>query len=210
MNKIALFFQILMQIIAKRFNLSLRQLEFCLYDEILILFNGNKKDRKLVINNSSKRSNVFVTIRIKENWNFVVGKRAEKIMQKIKFEKLTRILNFKGVVASTGKAIGKARIMSVGIGKENIDLLKKQMKKMKKGEILVSKTTGPDMIIACRKAGAIVSEEGGICSHAAIISRELGIPCIINTKIATDVLNDGDLIEVDAYNGIVKILKHNK
>ena len=77
---------------------------------------------------------------------------------------------------------------------------------MKKGAVLVTGSTGPEMIIACKKAGAIVTEEGGITSHAAIVSRELGIPCVIGTKIATQVLKDGDLVEVDAYNGMVKKL----
>ena len=54
------------------------------------------------------------------------------------------------------------------------------------------------------KAAAIVTDIGGITTHAAIISRELGIPCIIGTKIATKLLKDGDYIEVDAENGIVK------
>ena len=59
-----------------------------------------------------------------------------------------------------------------------------------------------------KKAGAIVTEEGGITSHAAIVSRELGIPSVIGTKIATKVLKDGDLVEVDANKGVVKILKN--
>ena len=57
------------------------------------------------------------------------------------------------------------------------------------------------------KSKAIVTDEGGITSHAAIVSRELGIPCIIGTKIGTQVLKDGDLVEVDAYQGIVTILR---
>lgn len=81
---------------------------------------------------------------------------------------------------------------------------------MKKGDVLVTGSTGPEMILACKKTGAIVAEEGGICSHAAIVSRELNIPCIIGTKIATQVLKDGDLVEVDANNGMVKILKRAK
>jgi pyruvate,water dikinase len=57
-----------------------------------------------------------------------------------------------------------------------------------------------------RKAGAIITDIGGITSHAAIVSREMKKPCIIATKIATQVLKDGDLVEVDADNGVVRIL----
>jgi len=59
---------------------------------------------------------------------------------------------------------------------------------------------------AMKKAAAIVTNEGGVTSHAAIVSRELGIPCVIGTKIATEVLHDGDLVEVDANHGKVTIL----
>ena len=58
-----------------------------------------------------------------------------------------------------------------------------------------------------KKIKGIVTNEGGIACHAAIISRELKIPCIIGTKIATKVINNGDLIEMDANKGVVKILK---
>ena len=80
---------------------------------------------------------------------------------------------------------------------------------MKQGEILVAPMTSPDYITALRKAAAVITDEGGITSHAAIVSRELGIPGIVGTKIATQVLKDGDLVEVDAERGIVRIIKRN-
>ena len=81
------------------------------------------------------------------------------------------------------------------------------MNKMNKGDILVSIATDPDIVPAMKKAAAIVTEQGGVTSHAAIVSRELRIPCVIGTKIATKVLKDNDLVEVDATKGIIKILK---
>lgn len=66
--------------------------------------------------------------------------------------------------------------------------------------------TTPDCIIAIHKASAIVTDEGDVLSHASIVSREFGIPCVIGTKIATKVLKDGDIVKVDAKNGIVKII----
>jgi len=79
--------------------------------------------------------------------------------------------------------------------------------KMNKGDILVASMTTPDFVLAMRKAEAIITDEGGVTCHAAIVSRELGIPCIIGTKNATKVLKDGDLVEVDANTGSVKIIK---
>lgn len=102
----------------------------------------------------------------------------------------------KGIPASSGRAKGVVAIVR-GVS---------ELGKMKKGYVLVTVTTHPDYVPAMQKAVAIVTEEGGLTSHAAIVSRELGIPCIVGTKIATKVLNDGDRIEVDALKGIVKIL----
>ena len=82
-----------------------------------------------------------------------------------------------------------------------------QMGKIKKGDILISPMTTPNFLPAIKKASAIVTDEGGITCHAAIVSRELKIPCIIGTNNATIILKDGDLIEIDAEKGIVKILK---
>ena len=64
--------------------------------------------------------------------------------------------------------------------------------------------TQPNIIDIAKKAAAIVTDEGGMLSHAAIISREFGIPCIVGTHYATKVFKDGDLVEVDADKGIVR------
>jgi len=107
------------------------------------------------------------------------------------------VIALKGHPASLGtvKGIVKVCATSQDIGK------------VKKGEILVASMTTPDYVPAMKIAGAIVTDEGGITCHAAIVSRELGIPCIIGTKNATKVLKDGDLVAVDANQGIIKILK---
>lgn len=68
--------------------------------------------------------------------------------------------------------------------------------------------TTPDFFIIIEKAKAVITDIGGVTCHAAITARELKKPCIIGTEIATKVLKDGDLVEVDANNGIVRILKN--
>src|SRR3989344_540923 len=102
-----------------------------------------------------------------------------------------------GTVASLGKAEGEVVIINT------MDDLKKNYEH----KILVTVMTTPDMVAAIRKSKAIVTDEGGITSHAATISRELKVPCIIGTKIATKVLKDGDLVEVDANKGVVRKIK---
>ncbi|MFA4954026.1 MAG: PEP-utilizing enzyme [Patescibacteria group bacterium] len=75
------------------------------------------------------------------------------------------------------------------------------------GKILVTQQTTPHFIPYLKGVKAILTDEGGITCHAAIISRELKIPCIVGTKSATQILNDGDEVEVDADEGVVRILK---
>ncbi len=76
------------------------------------------------------------------------------------------------------------------------------------GDILVTGMTRPDFVPLMKRAGAIVTNEGGITCHAAIVARELKKPCVIGTKIATQVLRDGDLVEVDADRGVARVLEH--
>lgn len=99
-----------------------------------------------------------------------------------------------GQRAFGGKIIGKARVI----------LKTKNISSMKRGEVLVTTMTSPDFIAAMKKAAAIVTDEGGLTCHAAIISRELNIPCVVGTKVATRTLKTGDRIEVDANHGIVR------
>jgi phosphohistidine swiveling domain-containing protein len=79
-----------------------------------------------------------------------------------------------------------------------------------KGDILVSTSTSPILMPLIKKCGAIITDEGGLTCHAAIISRELKIPCVIGTKIATQTLKNGDEVEVDANEGLVKILNRRE
>ncbi|MFA6428441.1 MAG: PEP/pyruvate-binding domain-containing protein [Candidatus Buchananbacteria bacterium] len=107
----------------------------------------------------------------------------------------------KGVVACRGKAQGRVKIIPLSLDP------KKYLGKMERGDILVSDTTGPELLPAIRKAAAIITDEGGLMSHAAIVAREFNIPCIVGTKFVTSILKDNDLVEVDANQGIVKILE---
>lgn len=103
-----------------------------------------------------------------------------------------------GTPACKGFTKGKVRIIPFSINPEE------HLYKFQEGEVLVSDTTGPEMVVIMQKAAAIVTDEGGMMSHAAVVSREFGIPCIVGTKYATEVFKDGDLVEVNANNGIVK------
>jgi len=84
-----------------------------------------------------------------------------------------------------------------------------KIKNFEKGDVLVTGMTRPEFLQIMKKAVAFVTDAGGMLSHAAIVARELKKPCILATEVATKVLHDGDLVEVDANKGIVKIIKKN-
>ena len=99
----------------------------------------------------------------------------------------------KGLAASPGLATGK--VVQIKDSSE--------LSKVKEGNILVAEMTDPSMVPAMEKAAAIVTNEGGLTAHAAIVSRELRIPCVVGTQTATEVLEEGMTVTVDAVRGIV-------
>lgn len=99
---------------------------------------------------------------------------------------------------------GKATSKLSFVGKVCVIHTSKDFKKVKKGAVLITQMTTPDYIPSMRLAGAFVTDEGGLTCHAAIISRELKKPCIVGTRVATQVFKDGDMVEVDADRGIVR------
>lgn len=99
-----------------------------------------------------------------------------------------------GMVAYRGTVKGRVRILDVP----------KDGAKVEEGDVIVAAETTPDFIMAMGKAAAFVTNRGGITSHAAIIAREMHKPCVIGTKIATKVFKDGDTVEVNANQGIVR------
>jgi len=98
-----------------------------------------------------------------------------------------------GLAASPGIASGKVKIV-----KTMADL-----KKVKTGDVLVTEMTNPDMVVTMQKASAIVTDEGGLTAHAAIVSREMGIPCVVGTGNATQTLREEQIVSVDGFNGKV-------
>jgi phosphohistidine swiveling domain-containing protein len=132
------------------------------------------------------------------------GKKAKVIVDNLRAEILKP--KMKGGRIITG--IGVSRGISRGV--VCILLSPRDLWRMKKGGILVAPMTSPDYVVAMRKAKGVITDVGGLMSHAAIISRELGIPCVVGTKVATESLRDGDKVEVDGERGLVKILGKTK
>lgn len=106
----------------------------------------------------------------------------------------TEVQEVKGIAASVGRAQGNVVIVRT----------RHELRLVTDGAIMVAVTTNPDFVPAMKKCRAIVTNEGGVTSHAAIVARELGIPCVVGAKNATSIFKDGDLVEVDADKGIVR------
>lgn len=104
-----------------------------------------------------------------------------------------------------GKEILKGLAASPGIASGLVKIIKdlKDLSKVEKGDILVTKMTNPDMVITMQKSNAIITDEGGLTAHAAIVSREMGIPCVVGTQKATELLKEGEIVTVDGFNGKV-------
>ncbi len=98
-----------------------------------------------------------------------------------------------GMAASPGIASGVVKIIHS----------MEDLEKIKTGDILVTTMTNPDMVVSMQKAAAILTSEGGVTAHAAIVSREMGIPAIVGAQNALDLLKDGDEITIDGYTGKV-------
>jgi phosphoenolpyruvate synthase/pyruvate phosphate dikinase len=126
------------------------------------------------------------------DFNDAITEFSEKVEHKTE-----NVDTFKGQIACRGKVTGTVRV----VFDPHDD------KGFQKGDILVTSMTRPEFVPIMKKAGAVITNEGGVTCHAAIVSRELHIPCIIGTRFATKVLHDGDMVEVDADKGIVKIIK---
>jgi len=114
------------------------------------------------------------------------------------------------LVADTRATEVKGRVAQPGIAQGRVQLVfyPEDARKVEKGDILVASETTPDFLPAMRRAAAIVTDQGGITSHAAIVSRELQIPCVVGTKVATQIFKTGDYVEVDAMTGIVSFITY--
>lgn len=182
---------------AKYLKISREDFYTLLYEEVLdILHNKTQIDTKKI----EERRNGYVYGFIDEKEILLVSEDFKTIESALIKKPDADVKEIRGQIACKGNVVG---IVKVVRGHEDFG-------KLSEGEILVVSMTTPDYMIIIKKAGAIVTDEGGLSCHAAIVSREFNIPCVMGTKIGTQVLKDGMKIEVDANNGVVKILEQGK
>ncbi len=190
--------------IAKRSKESVSDInKYYLIKDVENLLNGIP----LTSTEKQKRKKCFVGLWKNGKIIYASGEKAEKLAKK-ELQSLYTIKKtnqLKGSIANPGKVKGIARILPTNDIKKTREL----RKNFQKGQILFTGMTQPNIMDIASKSGGIVTDEGGMLSHAAIISREFKIPCIVGTHFGTQIFKDGDLVEVDANKGVVKILKKN-
>lgn len=182
--------------VGRRYYLSLRQVRYLSPEELLKMLRGKKISSEML--NERYNYSIYYSSYKPKIDIFLTGIKAKEYVSKLNIlkEEIGDVKILAGDCASPGRARGEAKVINVIA----------DMVKMKVGDILISVATTPDLIPAIKKASAIVTDVGGITCHAAIISRELGIPCVVGTKIATKILRDGMIIDVDATHGKVDII----
>lgn len=181
--------------IAERLNLTYQEM-LCLLPYEITKALKNDKAKKELKQKIKERKKGWGLIFHKDKLELITGKKYNSIKKEIFSKDFSLIKEIKGMPAYKGNVIGK---VFVALDSSNLD-------KITSKHILIAPETTVDFEVAMNRAKAIVTDRGGILSHAAIVSREFKKPCIVGTDIATKVLKDGDLVEVDANKGIVKIL----
>ena len=184
----------LLKEIGRRSGLSLEQVRYLTIGD----YAGALKQKGDYSDLANERMKYSLHFSDKGKTKFYHGDEARQVRKKLRFitkrERIEEGKHIKGQPAVAGMATGKVKIINTPA----------EMLKMHQGDILVSHMTNPDIVPAMKKAAGIVTDLGGITCHAAIVSRELGTPCIIGTKAATQILKDGDRVEVDAEKGEVR------
>lgn len=189
MQKLNHYLELVGREIGKRSGLDWNEVKVC--DPMLI--KGIPVSRELLRQQSDFFRNNYIL-----HWNgdkVVESSKEESISVERAIESTiqTEVTEIRGMIACPGKVKGEVIVINK----------KEEFEKMKEGMILVTNMTRPEFVPLMKKAAAIVTDEGGITSHAAVVSRELKVPCIIGTQIATKMLKDGDKVFVNADHGVV-------
>ncbi|MCC6221792.1 MAG: hypothetical protein IT291_11185 [Deltaproteobacteria bacterium] len=184
--------------IARRLGLSVADIELLTYDEVLDTQAEGEELKRILARR--KEGTVFI----------YTEETGLRIIEGDQAASLIRVFSEQLSVESTGPMVsefaGVAGSRGVATGKVQKILKSSELTTFENDRVLVAKYTAPEFVPAMKKAKALVTDIGGITCHAAIVARELGIPCVVGTKVATTLLRNDDFVTVDANNGLVRIL----
>jgi pyruvate,water dikinase len=170
-----------------------------------------EKSKQQVLTNSEviKLSNIALELenhyKKPQDIEFAIEGEEIYIVQTRPITTIEKRIDVKDSGTTTGEVILEGQAASPGIASGIVKIIRdlKDLPKIKQGDVLVTKMTNPDMVVSMQKAAAIVTDDGGLTAHAAIVSREMGIPAIVGTDDATTKLKDGDIITVNGFTGKV-------
>ncbi|MBN1168968.1 hypothetical protein JXA63_03710 [Candidatus Woesebacteria bacterium] len=187
----------LLQEIGKRMDIG-KDIDFIAYDEMVNFLENDNNVSKVLLR---KRKQGWGVIAVDGNINVVSGlNEVLEIMEQFQIGQKPIVSSAKQVIkgnpACRGKVTGAVKIIKSV----------KELNRIEQDDILVTSMTTPDFVPAFGKIMGIITDEGGITCHAAIVSREYNIPCIVGTGNATKILQDGGFVELDAFSGEITIL----
>lgn len=188
--------------ISKEFGMSINDLCWCLEAEILEILAGGA----LPAISIASRKQAYVFHKTDAGTNFLEGDEAKSLIEAFQDVVPDGVADITGTPAHATGSVVRGKVCVINSDYFDLEKVKGQMTDMENGSVLVSVTTAPDLMEAIQKASAIVTDVGGMLSHAAITARELNIPCIVGTQFASKILKDGDVVEIDAARGTVRIL----
>lgn len=177
--------------IIKRLGISREQFLRHTKDEVAAALLGSPVDPAEL-----EQRKIYGVVKVDNEIEFVKGQAVQNIKDII-WGDIGAVKEIRGTIAYPGIVRGRARVI----------LSSREIGKILPGEILVCNLTNPDYNPVFKKVSAVITDEGGVLCHSAIMAREFKIPCVIGTKIATKVLQDGDIVEVDAEKGEVRKIK---
>ena len=184
------YLDLLLKEVARRTDYTLSELKSLLPAEVIRVLEGHKIKKSLI----KSRDKFFAFFYNKRSLKYLSGREAQSLYRPFTVVK-KNLQVITGLVVSQGPTVtGKARIIKSFT----------QLKNFKSGEILVTPMTSPEYVVAMRKAKAVITDGGSMTCHASIVSRELKVPCIVNTKSATAMFRTGDLISVNTAQGQIK------
>lgn len=183
-----------LQVASKKLSWPFASLQFILPQELIVLLSGATPVTQLEAEKRMKAS--FYAVFPTGEESFVAGKQARQLMRRVLSANVPSSgAKIQGIGAAVGIYRGKVR---------KIESPSADGHKLRPGDILMTYMTRPDFVPLMHRAGAIVTDEGGLTSHAAIISREMKIPCVVGTRFAMRIFKDGDFVEVNGATGTIK------
>jgi len=191
--------------LSSQFNIPKEDLWQYREGEVMDLFDGKYLDAQEV----AQRKSAFVFYRDKNGKVSIFSGNIAKTLIMQLDDKETNNLSFvKGQTANDngkGKVIGPVRLIKNTV--YDMAATQKYIESVCEGDVIISEATEPDLLPALYKCAAVVTNRGGLLSHAAITAREIGICCIVGAKGATSFFGDGDIVEIDPSTGIIRLLK---